>query len=412
MKKLIIFSLFLIFLLSGCVSRAGVARTENFRELDIKDEFCGIHINFQYCKCAFHGKYCKEIGMSKKEAQKYLDEEYEKWLTADRQTFADHCEKNNGYMENGACNYCDSGFTASNDECLEGEEAVGVKDDEESEEIKLPEGPYNEDCSLKKDEFDRDWKKYSDIDQAVAPEARSFEAKEALTAYETMIGKLTESFELSRDMEIEEESQAVLNEYRQALVMNQKENLLKAFWRLSWVTYSTIKSGTTAGKSFGSLMTSSGNAVQSIASGLKTFQAVIPANSDLAIDKSKLTGQAMIVGSKTALEAFESLGDPSKVAARFMKSSFDVSMPSANITEEEINILKQQQIDKGVVDRALAASQAENAARQAKLTALEQEIKILEGKISEWEGKEKERVASVLVGSCQKQINKIPAPAE
>ena len=412
MKPLIIVGLASLFLLTGCISPAGVGRSEDFNKPDIKDEFCGIHINFQYCKCAFHGDYCDEIGMSEKEADEYVKKEYEKWLSGDRQAFADRCKAGNGYIDGDTCRYCDQGFKASDEACLEGGADINQPDENLAEEVKLPDGPYNEDCTLKQDEYDRDWKKYSDIDKAIVPEARSFEAKQALAAYETMIGKMTESFELSRDIEIEKETQAVLDEYRQALVQNQKTNLLKAFWRLSWVTYSTIKSGTTAGKSFGNLMTSSGNAAQSVASGLKTFQAVIPSNSDLAIDKSKLTGQAAIVGAKTALEAVESLGDPGKVAARFMKSSFDVTMPSANITEGEINILKDQQIRKGEIDRVLAASKAENAARQARLTALETEIKALEGQISEWENKEKARVASSLIDSCEKLMNKSTDQAE
>lgn len=413
MNKFIILSLAALFLLTGCFSRTGVDRTEDFRRPDIKDEFCGVHINFQYCKCAFHGDFCDEIGMSEKEADEYVKKEYEKWLSGDLQAFTEKCKAGNGYVEDDTCYYCGQGFQVGGDVCLESQEATDTEEEEEIEEVKLPEGPYNDDCSLKQDEYDRDWKKYSDIDNAIAPDDRSYEARQALVAYETMIGKMTESFELSRDIEIEEDTQAVLEEYRQALVINQKTNLLKAFWRLSWVTYSTIKSGVTAGKSFSNLLTSSGNAAQSIASGLKTFQATIPSNSDLAIDKSKISGQAAIVGAKTAMEAVESLGDPGKVAARFMKSSFDVTMPSANITEAEINILKDQQIRKGAIDQALTASKAENAVRQARLAALEAEISALDVQISEWENKEKERVASGLVASCEKLVNQqLELPAE
>ena len=46
----------------------------------IKDDFCGVHINFQYCKCAFHNEYCGAVGMSKGEAKTYVYSEYEAWL--------------------------------------------------------------------------------------------------------------------------------------------------------------------------------------------------------------------------------------------------------------------------------------------------------------------------------------------
>ena len=47
---------------------------------NIKDNFCGIHINYQYCKCAFHNEYCDNIGMSKSEAKTYVYSQYEDWL--------------------------------------------------------------------------------------------------------------------------------------------------------------------------------------------------------------------------------------------------------------------------------------------------------------------------------------------
>ncbi|MFA6254881.1 MAG: hypothetical protein WC675_02460 [Patescibacteria group bacterium] len=390
MRRLILVSAVLILFLAGCgIKPEGVSRTEDFEKPDIKDEFCGIQISFQYCKCAFHGQYCDEIGMSKKEADKYVQEEYDKWLKTASADFASRCQGANGYMDDYTCNYCDSGYTADKEGCLADSDADTDADEE--------------------DEVDADWKKYSDIDNAIEPTDRSYEAQQALAAYNSMIAKLVETFELSRDIEIENEMQAGLNEYRQAIVQNQKTNLLKAFWRLSWVTTSTIKSGVQAGSAYSKIMTSAGSAVQSIASGLKSFQALIPANSDLAIDKSTLTGQATSVGAKTALTAVESLGDPYKVATKFVQSAAEASVPSADISEAEINILKQQQINKGVVDQVLANSKAANAERQAKLTALEAEIKTLETQITEWENKEKERVASALVESCKKLTEQQPA---
>ena len=399
-----IISAFLLLTLTGCGQLPdGVERTEDFNKPDIKDEFCGIQIGYQYCKCAFHNQFCDEIGMTKKEADKYVKEEYEKWLSTSRQDFTANCKAANGFMTDDVCNYCDAGYVADETSCVI--ESLSDENSFQKEEGltgELPDGLYNEDCTINQEQFDTDWKKYSDIDNAIEPKDRSYEAQQALVSYETMIAKLTESFEVQRDIEIEEEMQANLNEYRQALVQNQKANLLKVFWRMSWVTYSTIKSGVTAGKSYSNLMTSASNAVQAIASGLKSFQAVIPANSDLAIDKSQLTGKVTSVGAKTAMEAVESLGDPTKVAIRFVKSSADVTLPSANLTDAEINILRQQQIDKGVIDQVLANSKAANAERQAKLATLEGEIKTLEAKISEWEAKEKERVAAVLEDSCKK----------
>ena len=65
---LIVVILVLLFL-TGCSSKS-----------DIKDNFCGIHINYQYCKCAFHNQYCTNVGMTKSEAKVFVYEKYNAWI--------------------------------------------------------------------------------------------------------------------------------------------------------------------------------------------------------------------------------------------------------------------------------------------------------------------------------------------
>lgn len=66
----VVLTFILLLLFTGCSSGNS----------DIKNNFCGVHINYQYCKCAFHNQYCSNIGMSKSEANSYVYAEYEKWL--------------------------------------------------------------------------------------------------------------------------------------------------------------------------------------------------------------------------------------------------------------------------------------------------------------------------------------------
>ncbi len=401
MQRLLIVACGAAFLLAGCTP-VGENHTSSFSQPKIKDEFCGVQINYQYCKCAFHGQFCKDIGMSRSEADAYVKQQYEKWLDEGlRKQFIADCEDGNGYYNDNKCHYCDENYTAVAEEkaCKPSDEVPKLLKD-------LPEGLFNSDCTLVQETYDNDWKKYSDIDNAIAVTDRSYEAQQATAAYDSMIAKMVEQYETQRDFQIEEQLQTDLLEYKQALVKNIQANLLKAFWRLSYVTYSTIKSGTSAGKSYSNLIAGSGSAVQSLASAGKTFQATIPNSSDLAFDKSTYLGKAESAGAKTALEAVESLGEPSKVAQRLAKSAFDAVMPSASLTKEEIDILKQQQISKGLVDQVLAQSKAENATRQARITQLETEIAEQEAKIAEWEGKEKERVAGLIIEDCQRQMKK------
>ena len=106
MKKIVFTSLILIFILTGCgMSSRGISGTENFKKPNIKDQFCGIEISFQYCKCAFHNEYCDSIGMSKGGANKYVREQYDNWIEMLRQDFTSRCENANGFMSNNTCNY-------------------------------------------------------------------------------------------------------------------------------------------------------------------------------------------------------------------------------------------------------------------------------------------------------------------
>lgn len=67
--KLLSLSAIGILSLSGCSSNS-----------DIKNNFCGIHIDYRYCKCAFHNEYCGAIGMSSNEAEELVFSKYDEWI--------------------------------------------------------------------------------------------------------------------------------------------------------------------------------------------------------------------------------------------------------------------------------------------------------------------------------------------
>ena len=219
-----------------------------------------------------------------------------------------------------------------------------------------------------------------------------------------MINKMVEGFSLERDQELESQMKAELILYRDALVKNIKVNLLKSFWRLSWVTYSTIKSGSSLGDSYSNLVTE-GASIETLGAGLKVIQGMVPSESELAIDTSTLSGKAKSVGLSVALEAVDSLGDPVKIATEVFNSSANAVLPSADLTQEEVNILKDQHIKKGSIDETLRGIETRNAERAAKIAKLETEIAILKNDVGSWEIKEKDRVAFEFEDSCKKQKN-------
>src|SRR3989344_7178507 len=400
-RLLLILLLLMVLVLVGCVKK-GYAQLVEFETPNIKDDFCGVHLNFQYCKCAFHNEYCDAIGMSKGQANNYVNDEFDTWVAGLVEDFLAQCTAAGGIAQDDACQYCEEGYQVSDEQCVSPDEAAGS---DQQETAFTPDGPLNSDCTIKADEFDADWKKYSDIDEAIPFEERSYEAKQALTVYEEMIGKMVEAFEIERDIEIENQLQAELLTYREALVQNIKTNLLKSFWRLSWVTYTTIQSGKGVGESYNTLLTS-GASAETVGAGLKVIQGIIPNDSALAIDTSTVTGKAKSVGAAVALEAIDSLGDPTKIATELFKSAANAPLPSADISPEEVAILRDQHLTKGAIDEILADSQAANQAREARLATLEQEISALQTQVDDWEVKEKERVKFNLEDSCKSQRDK------
>ena len=124
-KLLTIFGL--LFLFSGCSEHI------TFERGDKKDDFCGVHINYQYCKCANHGDHCDSIGMSRGEAKDYVNGKYDKWVDEEREEFEDDCYVDGGVYSKGRCTYCDDDETAVNNECVDNDD-LDEGDDEYTDE--------------------------------------------------------------------------------------------------------------------------------------------------------------------------------------------------------------------------------------------------------------------------------------
>lgn len=127
-------ALALLLALSGCRDKISFAKG------DIKDDFCGVHLNFQYCKCAFHGDYCDAIGMKKGEAKDFVNEKYGEWLETDFNDFKRECEQSNGIIRGKDCVYCREDEVAVDGECVLADNEI-AGDSEEDGECK-----YDSDC--------------------------------------------------------------------------------------------------------------------------------------------------------------------------------------------------------------------------------------------------------------------------
>ena len=395
----IILALVMIFSLTGC----GRSKVTKFIKPDIKDDFCGPIMNYQYCKCAFHNEFCENIGLSSGTANSYVRSEYNKWVAHLIKEFEEDCQAGGGiYLGNGKCEYCEAPYYKKGNECISADEEEEDEEDESEKQGFKPDGPLNSDCTINQEQFDAEWKKYSDIDLRIPVQSRSWEAQGVVKTHEQILNLKVANFQLERDMEIDRQIRLEARAYKNALVKNIKQNLIKATIRLAYTTYKTIESGYNAGQSFKTFLTSTKTLAR--AGGLlSTVKTLVPKGSKIAIDTKTITGKIANVGIETAYQAMEALGNPKDIAIKFMKETQKVIVPSADLTPEEINILRDQHITKQFVDFAIAESYKDNAKKRAQITANENKIKQLEAKVATWEVKEKERVKNMLEESCKQQ---------
>lgn len=119
MKKFLV-SLFIFFGLSlSFAHSAQASRWVEWRTPDIKNEFCGVHINFKYCKCAFHGQYCKELGIDSAASNNYVNVQFGKWVEGLKNNFFSGCKiEDRGIAKPNGCLWCDDvGEFVWNGEC-------------------------------------------------------------------------------------------------------------------------------------------------------------------------------------------------------------------------------------------------------------------------------------------------------
>jgi len=268
----------------------------------------------------------------------------------------------------------------------------------------------NKDCSINWQVFNQDWRKYSDIDERLSFDElnlreRSWETQKYYSTRETIVDLKLQIYFLKRDMEIDRQMRLELRAYKDSLVKNIKVNLLKSFWRLAYITYDTIKTAKGLGKSYSKLFTSA-EVIPRLGASLKVLKGLIPKKSQLEINTKDTSGKVKAVAVTGALEAVESLTDPIDTGVAVYNETVKQIFPKADLTEEEIKILRDQHLNNRMITQALEESYRVNQERRKEVQRLEEEVKKLEEELLRWETEEKKRVADMLVDSCKKNLKK------
>lgn len=283
-------------------------------------------------------------------------------------------------------------------------------------------------CDVPKD-LDADWRRYSDIDDRIPESERSHEAKEYAKVYQKLRENAKTRTILAAEIEVDRLLRLELKEIKRALTANLKLNLIKAELRLLWVIYDTVAGAVSPGKNTffaGDAILKEGVAQGSIDLGrsyvklftedevltkvgvfAKLMREFTPSDSRLAIDKETISGKFQSVGLTTGIAALESMANPTGAidAAKelFQDATKQTIAISADITDEEIEILRTQQLKNLRIDDALQRSYRKNLERKERLTALRGEWEGLLTEAESWLEKERIRVVDEVRRSCESQ---------
>ena len=356
---------------------------------DVKDSFCGPLINFQYCKCAFHNEHCKAVGMTPGTAHSYVLGEFRAWNKARIEEKAAKCLVSKGYWDtsNWSCTTCTDGDVLRGNECVPSEEDAALA----------------KECKEALENFDDEWEKYSDFDDR-RDTSVSWEVQQFNKEFDDIADLIGLAHEIEYEMAIMAELRLEMRSYKAALVQNTKVNLLKAFWRLSYTAYSTIKSGLGMKGTVEKLIDPK-NVIQGVGAGLKLLQSQIPPHEkDLQINTASTTGKIKSIVWNATLETLESVGDPAEIAKQFMKDARGAVIPSADISDEEVAILRDQHLSNKAVDEALATSYAESAELRKTLMTTKKLITEKYNNMQEWKVKEYQRVKANLEDRCNDKV--------
>ena len=261
--------------------------------------------------------------------------------------------------------------------------------------------------------FESEWRKISDFNSTDPLQNRKWPVQQFEAAQSEMRAIETEIASISAHMELDRLARLEARNMEQALTQGLKANLLRAFWRLAWITYNTIGGPTgktemiKAGKSYAELFTEK-ISVASTAKMLGVIKKLVPKQySKLPGNEGKVVNvgvDALLEGLKNSDKSRLELvaGVVTKVMDTGGKELLETNAMKADITPEEIEILRTQYIDQQGLQKAIGESYRVNGERNARIEALEAQLREAAVKAAEWEKAEKLRVYSVLNEKCKK----------
>lgn len=264
-----------------------------------------------------------------------------------------------------------------------------------------PDAVVDDDCDIVEAVFEAEWERYSDFDDRIPIESASWEVQQFHATGEQIGGLLLDRWELEVEQAYHAELRRQLREYKQALVRDQKANLLRAFWRLAALTYNTVQSARGAGGSIEKLIAPD-VLVEQIGAAVKLYDQFTP-----QLEEAEQTAAGAVEGVAWdgMKDALESAGDPATIATGVVTSSIgqvDSLLPSLELSDAEIDVLRTQHLENRALDAALAESYREARERRDTIGAVDDQIAAFEADLEGFRAAEKDRVRQLLIAECER----------
>jgi hypothetical protein len=384
MKQLIA-SFFIALLLTSPVL---AGKQENTYKIpDVREAFCGPEIAPRFCKCAFHN----QCGQNMDQGASYdtVLSGFREWNRQNIQAMGEACKRADGHWNKSTwtCTYCTEGDERQGTRCVAPEKI----------------DPEVAECKAALRDFPSTWEKYSDFDDRYS-DGVSYEVQMFNETLDDIGLLIAMAHEIEYELVIKEEIRQEMLAYKEALVRNIRQNVTKALFRLTWVTYNTTKGALGSKGSVEKLLEPTKN-VEQIGATLKIMQSNIPPSAkSISFSGSTTASKVGSMAWNATLEAMESSLNPAEIAKQGMKDVKGAVVGGPDITEEEVAILRDQHLSNKAVDEAIAESYAETGALHEELAEMKKLITEKYAELNEWRAKEYQRVEQDLQEQCKDKV--------
>ncbi len=272
------------------------------------------------------------------------------------------------------------------------------------------EGLTDENCAINEEAFASDWLKYSDIDDRIDLVSRSFEAQEAVRFSDQIRDHYEAMYQLTEALTLEEYKRQEAKNTKNLLVRNLKNNYLKAFMRLSYVTYTTIKMARGNKDAVKKILDTGTAGVQVLTSSYKVLKSLTPP--DASAGTKSASDRATGIANSAVLELFDSGFSAKDVTVNLIndlqKETFDVvktvdNWDDPNLSEADFQLLRDQQLRNKTLDALIAMLDRNIEVIRDELAFHEEAVQLAESDYQASLAAEKERVRQMLIEDCKRQ---------